>query len=114
MEAADVRQTTLHWLGAREPLPPFELEQRIRRAVERLRTAESSVMATLAAAAFQCLQDAARSGAQRSAAHELLAADALLTYACEAAAEQGVDTLAQLTSSLDFERFEELARAAMP
>ncbi|MGH7471818.1 MAG: hypothetical protein ACRENP_28035, partial [Longimicrobiales bacterium] len=107
------RRSTLAWLSRRETPPPFELERRVRRAIERLTAPATTVPDVLVAAAFQCMRDAARSGVQRSAANELLAADALLTYACEAAAEQGVDRLEQLTGDLDVNRFEELAREAL-
>jgi hypothetical protein len=113
MSAEDMRQAALAWLSRRDPAPPFELERRVRRALERLPAAGPSIPDTLAEAAFQCLRDAARGGAQRSAAHELLAADALLTYACEAAAEEGTEVLLRLTQTLEFARFEELARTAL-
>lgn len=49
----------------------------------------SSVHRDLAAAALQCLRAAAQLGDDRAAALHLLAADALITAACEAAAEAG-------------------------
>lgn len=68
------------WMGARRPTPPMSLEPWLgeggaamtrealtRRAIEALAAAEG------------------RPGRDRAAAFDLLAADALLTYACEAA-----------------------------
>jgi hypothetical protein len=56
------------------------------------------------------LREAARGGTQRSAANELLTADALLTYGCEAAAEEGVDALERFTREFDVAHFERLLR----
>lgn len=50
----------------------------------------------LAEAALDCLRAALAAGRGRPAAVHLLAADALLTYACEAAAEAGPDALLAL------------------
>ena len=72
----------------------------------------ATIPETLAAAAFHCLEDSARSGAQRSAANELLAADALLTYGAEAAAEEGVESLERYTQALDVARFNDALRQA--
>jgi hypothetical protein len=84
------------------------LERRVRRAIERVEDPLDSVVHTLAAAALLCLRNAGAEGDQRSTANELLAADALLTYACEAAAEEGIDALDRLTDELAVERFEAL------
>ena len=46
-----------------------------------------NVPAALADAARVCMRDALAAGDDRSAALHLLAADALITYACEAAVE---------------------------
>ena len=61
-----------------------------------------SVAASLADAALVCMRDALGAGDDRSAALHLLAADALITYACEAAAD-GSDAA-----------FDTVARAAAP
>ncbi len=50
----------------------------------------------------------------RQNAIDLLAADALLTYACEAAAEEGPEALDRFTGSLDFRRFEMLLEPNAP
>lgn len=63
-----------------------------------------SVADRLAAAGLAALARSIR-GTERSTATDLLVADALLTYACEAAAEVGQAELDRLTAALDFERF---------
>ena len=62
----------------------------------------------LAAAGLAALGDVVGRPSERGTAATLLAADALLTFACEAAADEGLDTLDRLTASLDFERFSHL------
>jgi hypothetical protein len=69
---------------------------------------ESEIPEALAGAAFSCLRAALAGGADRSAAWDLLAADALLTYACEAAAERGPDGLSALGRVVSAERFMQL------
>lgn len=59
----------------------------------------------LADAGIAALARVARSAPERSIAPELLAADALLTYACEAAAEAGPEALDRLTDRLDLAHF---------
>jgi hypothetical protein len=113
METEEARRATTTWLSRREIPPPFDLELRVRRAVERVPVPGPSIPDTLVAAAVQCLRDAVRSGHERSAANELLTADALLTYAFEAAAEKGIEHLELLTRALDVARFEQLMRAAL-
>jgi hypothetical protein len=107
-----IRRATLDWFDRRQPGPPFELERRLLRAIERLPAAETTVALTLAAGALDALRDAARAGDTRRAANDLLAGDALLTYAFEAAAEQGNATLDQLARDFDVGRFEALLREA--
>jgi hypothetical protein len=85
------------WLDDRSPPPPRALRSAIDRALEHTmsREAESEkrapqgdVLSLLAESADDCLAAAAATpGRVRRAAFELLAADALLTYACEAALE---------------------------
>ena len=72
------------WLATREPPPPKELG-----AWLRIDPVEGKTMAgVLSAAAAEELGEAlARPGRSREGAYHLLAADALMTYACEAAAE---------------------------
>lgn len=62
----------------------------------------------LAAAALLCLRSVLRAPNGPDAALDLLTADALLTHACAAAAEQGEAALARFTESLDAARFQQL------
>ena len=84
------------WLAGREPAPPEPLAEALRKLLAasaaddgerdgaRTRTAEA-----LAAQARDCLERAAaRPGRDRESAYRLLEADALFTYACEAALEE--------------------------
>ena len=77
----------MHWMEARRPRPPADLGARLRG--EPVRPAEGTEMAErLLAAAGEALELSLRQpGRVRAAAFDLLAADALLTYACEAALE---------------------------
>ncbi|HET9985454.1 MAG TPA: hypothetical protein VFQ38_17765 [Longimicrobiales bacterium] len=81
---------TLEWLDARTPAPPPELRSRMADALAPAQTLPGA----LAEAALSCLQAALARGGDRAAALDLLAADALLTYAMEAAAEAGAEALA--------------------
>jgi hypothetical protein len=105
------QQETLDWLARRQPPPPFDLERRLMRAVERTQSSATSVADVLADAALESLTSAARAGADRTAANDLLTADALLTYAVEAAAEKGGDRLDALLARLNLSRFDDLLNA---
>lgn len=76
------RQAAIRWLEQRDPAPPFELQRRLQRAIERA-PAAPTMASLLAEAAFASLSHAMRIGDDRTAANELLAADALLTYVIE-------------------------------
>lgn len=84
--------TCSDWIEARTPAPPADLEQEVLRDVEDVARG-LPLPAALAEAGVQALRDAIEIGDERSAAWRLLAADALLTYAIEAAAEQGLDSV---------------------
>lgn len=73
------------WIGARDTDSPAELQRHVRSAIAA--SPETTVVDTLVSASAACLDSALRLGSDRAAAAELLAADALLTWACEAAAE---------------------------
>lgn len=74
---------TVDWLDARRPSPPPELDVAIRSSVGSVRTPRA-----LLAAAVERLDAAlARPGRVRESAFDLLVADAVTTYACEAAME---------------------------
>jgi hypothetical protein len=71
------------WLARRTPAPPQGLAEAMRPLA-----AGTSLYASLADAGLDRLQQArARPGRVRESAFRLLEADALLTYACEAALE---------------------------
>jgi hypothetical protein len=90
---------TRAWLEGRVHDAPERLRERM---FEALQHADPSldIATQLAQAAESCLRAALQESGRPSAIH-LLAADALLTHACEAAALHG--TLAELTHSLDFD-----------
>ena len=103
----DGARDAARWLDAREEPPPAS----VRRVVDAW-VSETDPSTALhdrfAAAALRALEAVIRGPSDRASASTLLAADALLTYACEAAAEVGLDVLDTLTASLDFDRFSEL------
>lgn len=88
------------WLATRATETPQALMARMDEAVAEPGAADSdeqaSVHRDLADAALLCVRAATERGDDRSAALHLLAADALITAACEAAAEVGVDALSAL------------------
>lgn len=89
------------WLAMRAGAVPPVLEARMERAIDDVLD-DDVVARALADAARSCLRDAVRAGDDRAAALHLLAADALITYACEAAAAgdaHGIDTLAEASSA---------------
>lgn len=77
------------WLARREPAVPARLVERMRAALDPLDGTPEDLPSALGSAAVACLRDALAKGDQREAALDLLAADALLTYGGEAAAEVG-------------------------
>lgn len=89
------------WLGGRRPGPPEDLGRRVAESVasEATETPETELSDHLLEAARGRLRAAlARPGRVRDTAFELLVADALVTYACEAAleSERPVETLRRL------------------
>lgn len=89
----------VRWLDDRGPTVPAALRERMRDAVAALpveRASGDAIPRALAEAGIACLRAVLRARQGRAVALDLLAADALLTYACEAAAERGpaaLDTL---------------------
>ena len=72
------------WLSSRRPSPPPELSEALNVDAE-----EGALHVRLSRAAVARLEQArANPGRDRASAFPLLAADALLTYACEAALER--------------------------
>jgi len=71
------------WLAARQPYPPAQVRGLLPSLDD-----EQPLVSTLANAGVEMLTSAGeRTGKDRDTAFLLLAADALLTYACEAAAQ---------------------------
>jgi len=75
------------WLDARRPRPPSDLRRRVVECVTRVGGEEDRVRQLLEAASERLTTARDRPGRVRSSAFELLVADALVTYACEAALE---------------------------
>jgi len=92
-----VSEAALHWLEARDAAPPALHERMVHWAAAA--DAEEAPLA-LGQAALAALQRALELGAARSAALELLAADALVTYACEAAAGVGTEAMEQVLDAV--------------
>jgi hypothetical protein len=81
--------TLAPWLAARRPAPPAELRARIDAALGAALDADADVPATCVAAAERLVRELLREDAtSRDSALDLLAADALVTYAFEAASER--------------------------
>jgi hypothetical protein len=106
------------WLQLRTRDAPERLRQRMLGALTESASASAnasqsasanasqSAVEQMVAAAFLCLRRALQQPSERASALDLLAADALLTHACELAAELG--ELTQLVAKLDDRRFAEL------
>jgi hypothetical protein len=97
-----IRRDVLAWLEARRPLPPDALRARLEAAMT---DAEQHLPVPLpdylAGVGRQVLaRVAGRPGGGRELAHELLAADAFITYAFEAQAEADVAGLAALAERI--------------
>lgn len=97
----------LPWIRRRSPPAPEVLVAAISDSIARREPVESLPRA-LAEAGLAALATVAQGPGDRPSASGLLAADALLTYACEAAAEEGEEALAALLGTLTPERFESL------
>ena len=94
------------WLTQRIADAPASLREKMLTAVAEVD--EATVYDALASAAAKCMKRALADPSDRARAFDLLAADALLTHACEAAAESGADTLREFTSKWNPDRFETL------
>lgn len=97
------------WLAERIAGAPPQLRDRMLGAVANV--SGGSIQEVLADAAAACLERAMAENVGRASALELLAADALLTHACEAAAEAGSDALAAFAAAWNADRFERLLPA---
>jgi hypothetical protein len=100
------------WLMVRISDAPDGLRERMLAALNDTNANDGKTQDLLARAATACMQRAMTEQPRRDCALDLLAADALLTHACEAAAEQGSEALAAFTGSWNAERFEQLLQAA--
>lgn len=87
------------WIEAREPDIPEPLRGRMRSALS-MTAGDADPATGLAHAALDCLHAALDAGDERRAALHLLAADALITHAAEAAAMDGEVALRALESTL--------------
>ena len=81
------------WLDSHDADAPERLRARMRELVAAL-PEDPDVWRTLTAAAGDALSAVMPHADKRAAALDLLAADALLTHAAEAAAEEGAEALA--------------------
>jgi hypothetical protein len=99
------------WLDTRTPPIPDGLRERIRAALDAPADGAAAAPsdpprpADLVHAGMARLETAIGQGSDRAAAYDLLAADALLTYAFEAAAEAGPEAVAALFAETGPERF---------
>ena len=94
------RDDVLAWLEARRPVSPAALRARLERAIADT-DPHSPLPAYLAEVGRQLLERvASRPEGGRELALDLLAADAFITYAFEAQAEDAVGDLARLTEGL--------------
>ncbi len=82
------------WIQARSTAVPADLRVRVRAAIRGVHGGED-IPATLALAAESSLSAALERPLARAAAADLLAADSLLTWACEAVAEAGAPAPAE-------------------
>jgi hypothetical protein len=96
------------WLDARAVDAPASLRARMSRALAHSPDVSDSLPQALAEAALAELERVLAQPSERAAAFDLLAADALLTYAFEAAAEQGGDAVLDLCNAYPPARFDEL------
>lgn len=74
------------WLASRSPSPPRELSDRLKEIVGDASATVEELPYTLIRSGLEILTTV---GEDRAAATDLLAADALITYAMEAAADSG-------------------------
>ncbi|HEX6132977.1 MAG TPA: hypothetical protein VFZ24_03275 [Longimicrobiales bacterium] len=91
------------WLSARAGAVPPSLEARMETAIDRVLEYDT-IHEMLADAARICLREALADPDSRAAALSLLAADALVTYACEAAAQGDGAALRELAQAWSPER----------
>lgn len=93
---------------------PASLRAAMERALESVPPTDEAPAARLARAGLAALESVVGGGGDRGSAADLLAADALITGACRAAAEAGPDSLERLLAVLGLERFEALLDPEVP
>jgi hypothetical protein len=79
------------WLDLHSGDIPASLASLMELAVREVDTGADGDATTLSLAAVACMRTALRMGDERAGALHLLAADALITAACEAAADDGAE-----------------------
>ena len=97
------------WLETHIAEAPAQLRERMQRALANADETKP-VAQQLSDAAMSCLSASLSNTGERSCAIDLLAADALLTHACQAAAEEGAESLVTLTESMNADSFAALLR----
>ena len=91
------REQLRHWLDARRPAPPPALRAHLDATLASLDAGDAALPDQLATLGRRLLERVARApGQPRAHALDLLAADALVTYAFEAQSEADVAALAAL------------------
>lgn len=96
------------WLSAPRPVPPEPLREAVLGVLDRLDTGKGTLPERFARTGMSALAELVAVPAGREGAAELLAVDALLTYACEAAAEEGDEALEAVLALLSPAAFEAL------
>lgn len=87
---------------------PASLRAAMERALESVPPTDEAPAARLARAGLAALASVVEGGGDRGSAADLLAADALITGACRAAAEAGPESLERLLAGFGLDRFEAL------
>jgi hypothetical protein len=100
--------TAREWLERREPPAPPRLFERMHAALEGSTHTAARLDAIFGEAALVCLRAALDKGDTRAAALDLLAADALFSYACEAAAEVGPEAIERFARDFGAARLADL------
>lgn len=102
------------WLEERRPAQPSSLAAALDRFTAEAGVAGGGVADRLADAGLLALRAALERPDDRAGAFDLLAADALITYAFEAAAEEGTDAVNRLAGRLGPDRLAELLPGGTP
>jgi hypothetical protein len=116
VDAAALPADLRAWLHDRQPAPPAALRDRMLHAILAVvttRTGDAAIPTTLAEASLDALRHALVKCDERAAAIDLLAADALLTYAMEAAAEQGGAALIAIAEAYGNNRLVQLTTESL-